>query len=261
MRVGGARARTGSRGPAIRLDSVTPLPDTEPMGHTTSQILVTEAWTTIVPLWGLAAAWLVPGLARALPARATRDARRLSSWSMRQRIGLAASGIVVLGSATNRFVHPVDVALVAFCGLVLLTSSAVDLRTSRLPDRLTGLAFISVVTVAVAWTGRHGSLVLVQAALGGGLFAGVLEAVHRMHPAGMGRGDVKFAAVLGALLGVAAPTTGDTVRLVVIALLGAIVLTLVVAASVAALRRVAVAAVPFGPGLAAASWATAIAAW
>lgn len=213
-----------------------------------------EVWTAPAALAGAHAIWSVPALAAALPSRSLEDRQRLRVWSPTQRAGLAVAGVIVVGSALLRSTHAIHVVVAAVLGAVLLTSAAVDLRTNRLPDRLTGLALVVVGATTWLLAISEGADVLVRVGIGTAVFAGVLEAVHRLQPAGMGRGDVKLAAVLGALLGVVAPSGADTVRLVVVALMGAMVVTLAVTALVGAVRRSVFAAVPFGPGLAAATW-------
>ena len=80
-----------------------------------------------------------------------------------------------------------------------------DLRCRRVPDRwvLCGLVAAAVLAVSMELVGgeRPGGRMLLGAA-----FAALpLLVVHLARPAGMGFGDVKFAAVVGALLGVVNP--------------------------------------------------------
>ncbi|MFC8530481.1 prepilin peptidase [Nocardia sp. NPDC057227] len=76
----------------------------------------------------------------------------------------------------------------AWCAL----ASLVDLRTHRLPDRLTAAGALAVLGYA-AGTGQF-----LPALLGAVLLAGVYLAAHLVAPAGIGAGDVKLAVALGA---------------------------------------------------------------
>ncbi|MFC8043077.1 prepilin peptidase [Nocardia sp. NPDC057353] len=84
---------------------------------------------------------------------------------------------------------PVAVPLfAAWCAL----TAAVDLRTLRLPDRLTAAGAVAVLGYAA------GSGQFARALLGAVLLAGVYLAAHLAAPAGIGAGDVKLAVALGA---------------------------------------------------------------
>lgn len=81
------------------------------------------------------------------------------------------------------------------CALWLLCSAAVvDLRTTRLPNRLVVVAAVCAV-LAVMLAGTH-EMVLIAAGMGATPFL----LVHLLDPAAFGFGDVKFAAVAGALM-------------------------------------------------------------
>ncbi|MDE0160964.1 MAG: A24 family peptidase [Acidimicrobiaceae bacterium] len=94
-------------------------------------------------------------------------------------------------------------ALVAAVSLV--TMSAVDLRTYRLPDALTfpalGLSLAAVAAESLA-AGR-GSAVVAAVSTGAGLGA-AMWILHEIRPAALGFGDVKLAPMLGVNLGWAA---------------------------------------------------------
>lgn len=116
-------------------------------------------------------------------------------------------------------------ALVLWCVCV----SVIDLRTLRLPNMLTGLGAAGVAAVAVA-TGRWQA-----AALGAGMLAGLYLLARIVGGAsgmgGFGGGDVKLAVGLGGATAMA----GGHVWLA--AALGALLLTAVVGAVLAGLRR------------------------
>ena len=82
--------------------------------------------------------------------------------------------------------------------LVLVVAALVDAAEHRLPNALVAGAAIPVV-VAVAVDGSAG--LLRSAALGGLLVATPMLVTHLVTPSGMGFGDVKAAAVLGAAMG------------------------------------------------------------
>jgi leader peptidase (prepilin peptidase) / N-methyltransferase len=86
--------------------------------------------------------------------------------------------------------------------LVLVAAALVDTVEHRLPNALVGAATIPVVlAMAVAWV--SGATDVVWGALvGAALLGGPLLLTHLVSPAGMGFGDVKAGAVLGAALGV-----------------------------------------------------------
>jgi leader peptidase (prepilin peptidase) / N-methyltransferase len=85
--------------------------------------------------------------------------------------------------------------------LVLVAAALVDAIEHRLPNALVGAAAVPVVVaMAIAWV--SGTTEVVWGALAGAAFlAGPLLLTHLVSPAGMGFGDVKAGAVLGAALG------------------------------------------------------------
>ncbi len=127
------------------------------------------------------------------------------------------------------------VAFVFWCGWL----SLVDLRERRLPNLATGLGAVGVLAYA-ALTGRFGA-----AAIGGALLAGCYLVVHLAAPQALGAGDVKLAAGLGAVAGLA----GGSVW--VLAAILAPLLTAIVG-SVALIRRRA-GPIPHGPAMCAAT--------
>lgn len=129
---------------------------------------------------------------------------------------------------------------------VVVAASAADLVTRRLPDRLVLPAIVATaaVTAIVALAAGHPGW-LGGAAAGAGVLAGFLFVIHLISPGGMGFGDVKFAVILGALLGWLHPL------LAVYGLLAASLLGSLVGGAVALARRDRKLAIPFGPFLAA----------
>ncbi|MFC3962974.1 prepilin peptidase [Nocardia jiangsuensis] len=83
------------------------------------------------------------------------------------------------------------VALPLFAAWCTL-AAVVDLRTHRLPDRLTAAGALAVLGYAA------GSGQFLPALFGAALLAGVYLTAHLVSPAGIGAGDVKLAVALGA---------------------------------------------------------------
>ncbi len=118
--------------------------------------------------------------------------------------------------------------------VVLVSAALVDVAEHRLPNGLVAVAALPVVVTLIA--AGSGDLAR-SAAVGAVMFAGPLLLTHLVSPAGMGFGDVKAGAVLGAALGLIDPQ---------VALL-ALVLGLASAAAWGLARRAR--SVAFGPGL------------
>jgi leader peptidase (prepilin peptidase) / N-methyltransferase len=98
----------------------------------------------------------------------------------------------------------VDAGLLLAWAVPVVWVAAIDARVSRLPDRvvLPGLAvFAAVLVVASAGTGSWGWVVAALA--GAAVLAIPLLLVHLVSPAGLGFGDVKYGALIGAGVGVA----------------------------------------------------------
>ena len=123
--------------------------------------------------------------------------------------------------------------------LWLVTLSGYDLRCRRLPNWLTLPAAV-LVPVAAAVAGRGSAALAGAAAL-----AGIYLVVHLIAPAGLGGGDVKLAAGLGALTGAFGADTW------LLAALGAPLLT--AGCGLVALLRSGVRTVPHGPSMCLAS--------
>jgi leader peptidase (prepilin peptidase)/N-methyltransferase len=158
------------------------------------------------------------------------------------RPALTAGGLVVVTCAVSGLVgtirhDPLGLAIAASLG-VAAAAAAVDLRSGRLPDRIVALsAAPAVVAIAAAVIGGDGAGTVPAVLAGIVLFAGPLLAVHLVAPAAMGFGDVKQAAVLGAVLGLVDPRS--TLVALCIATAGT------AAVGLAARRPV----MPLGPGL------------
>jgi prepilin signal peptidase PulO-like enzyme (type II secretory pathway) len=146
-----------------------------------------------------------------------------------------AAAVVVTGAVGSRPAPEV----IAFAGwsLAIVVAAVIDARSGRLPDAIVvpGMMY----TVAAATFAGRGA----GAITGAALFCLPMLAIHLARPAGLGFGDVKFALLLGAGVGVVAPA------LVLPAFLLAAALHTAVCLGAGARDRL----VPFGPALALAS--------
>lgn len=146
-------------------------------------------------------------------------------------VAAAALAFIVLTAAAAAVASPAS-TMVALSLAVAATAAAVDLVSHRIPDTLVVLAAVPTL-IAVLHDSRGVGGVL----LGLASMAGPLLLLHLVQPAQLGFGDVKFAAALGAAIGLI------DARLTVLALALGTGLTL----SAALVRRRS--SVVFGPGL------------
>jgi len=115
---------------------------------------------------------------------------------------LEALGGVAGGYAVWRFGFGVEGALLAIFLLALLTLAVIDLETRLLPDRITLPLAALGLAIAGAGYGPSSGAALAGAALGYGLLTGLNQLARlTMGQDGMGGGDAKLAAALGAWLG------------------------------------------------------------
>src|SRR5689334_12880589 len=108
---------------------------------------------------------------------------------------------LLLGALAAR-VHPAPV-LAAACRLALCSVplAFIDAAVRRLPDVLTGATFAGTALLLLAAAAADGTWhVLAGAVLGGVALAGFYLVLAVISPSGMGMGDVKAAASLGAML-------------------------------------------------------------
>lgn len=115
-------------------------------------------------------------------------------------VGLPA-GLFGAGMHAAAVVGPV---LGVFGVLVAVT----DVRERRIPDRLVAAAAVAAVVVALAVELVDGRQPGFNMVLGSAVAGLPLLVVHVVLPAGVGFGDVKFAVVVGALLGAISPGLG-----------------------------------------------------
>lgn len=126
----------------------------------------------------------------------------------------------------------------------MVAVSFIDLDTMRIPDRVSfpTMAIVAALVVAVA-VGIDDTDSMLGALVGALAFSGVLFVLWFIYPKGMGFGDVKYAVVLGALVGWISPL------LVSFALLVSSLLGTIVGVTVAVRAGDRKRAFPFGPWL------------
>jgi leader peptidase (prepilin peptidase)/N-methyltransferase len=127
-----------------------------------------------------------------------------AAWATTGRWGRVATVAVAVAASTAAAVWVPETSAAVATGLtvlVLVAAALVDAVEHRLPNGLVGAAAAPVVgALAVAWvTGATDAVV--GAAVGVALVGGPLLVTHLASPSGMGFGDVKAGAVLGAALG------------------------------------------------------------
>jgi prepilin signal peptidase PulO-like enzyme (type II secretory pathway) len=133
--------------------------------------------------------------------------------------------------------------LLLFSALLLL--AIVDLRTYRLPDRLTfPMLYASIVAIVVLSLVQHDPVRILYAAGGSLGFFAFLALMAFISPKGMGWGDVKLARLIGLWLGWISPVL--VVHSLLVAGLGGVAAGVVVLVA----RRGRSAPFPFGPMLA-----------
>lgn len=147
----------------------------------------------------LRAGELIPVISFLIQKRQCRQCQSRISW--RYPLVELLTGVLFFITATlslSNETHPARLLLNLVFVAVLIALSFIDLDTFRLPDVLTlpllGIGIIGAFLIP----GNPGGWNSVSSALGaGGLFWGIARA----YPQGMGLGDVKLVAALGAFLG------------------------------------------------------------
>ncbi len=93
---------------------------------------------------------------------------------------------------------------------VLLGVSIIDWSHQRIPNLAIKPAFVgsSVLLLLISLLAGTGSIML--GVLGAAAFSGLLGTIHRLSPDGMGRGDVRLAALLGLFIGWTSQDVYDT---------------------------------------------------
>lgn len=148
----------------------------------------------------------------------------------------------------------VDPKLVPYLGLaaVLVALSAIDLETHLLPNVIVWPSIAAGLFVVLVVSGElDRGEGIGPALLGGAVFGGFIGAAHVVNERGMGRGDVKLALLLGLFVGWLGADLFSATRLVLYAMLLALVGGAVVGLAVNIARRQLRSEIPFGPALAA----------
>ena len=130
----------------------------------------------------------------------------------RARIGPAALSVeltagLALAAVAARASSPWELAGLAWLVLLAVPLAFIDIAVRRLPDALTGAAFAGTAgfLAVAALTGGHpgqlGRPVLARVVLAAVALCGFYLLLFLIRPSGMGLGDVKLAASVGAALG------------------------------------------------------------
>ncbi len=115
--------------------------------------------------------------------------------------GLAGAAGFALGVAGGMLLDR-DAGVSLVCGIfgaIMTVAAAIDLQERRIPNRLT----YPGVVVALALAMAYGRSTLVDAVLGTAFAGGVMLLFFVLARGGLGLGDVKFSAMVGAVIGVA----------------------------------------------------------
>jgi leader peptidase (prepilin peptidase)/N-methyltransferase len=168
---------------------------------------------------------------------------------------IAIAGSPLLAFALLELVHPSyslsDLVAPCLLAIPLAALAVSDLRDGILPDAITGLVALGGLTAAwlQSYSCERMELSVLGALAGGGWLLAVRQAyLHLRKIEALGLGDVKLAAAGGACVGLAAVP-----QLVLLAVL--ISLSIAIAMRVADRRMTMSTRIPFGPGLAGATWA------
>jgi leader peptidase (prepilin peptidase)/N-methyltransferase len=109
---------------------------------------------------------------------------------------------LVFAALAVRATSPWELAALAWLAGLAVPLALIDVAVHRLPDRLTAAALLgTLVLLAAAAIAGHDPGRLGRAALGGAALTCFYLVLAGIRPAGMGLGDVKFAASVGTALG------------------------------------------------------------
>ncbi len=134
---------------------------------------------------------------------------------------------------------------------VLVVLSAIDIETHLLPNRVMWPAILGGLFVVLVMSGQLDNQEgLRSALLGAAIFGGFIGAAHLAYEHGMGRGDVKLSVLLGLFVGWTEPNALMATRLVLYAIVLALLGGGVVGLVYNTVRRRGRTEIPFGPALA-----------
>lgn len=199
--------------------------------------------SSISPLIVIASAALT-GAVLAVPAQIF-----MAQYEARWPLWQAALLLALTGGATCYFTtaDPRALALL-FASFALMVGAMIDIKVARLPDLLTGPLFLYAMGLAVIGLGPAPLDALIGAAIGFGSLLG-LELFYQWirGRSGVGGGDIKLAASLGAFI--ALPD-------IVLVLMGAALLHSAMGIALIIVRQKKLASeMPFGPALVLVTWA------
>lgn len=146
------------------------------------------------------------------PVDITSEAPGNEVWTVERsvRANSVAGRAVALGAAITTLAsaaHPEVPVAAAITVVVLLPAVLVDVVVRRLPNRLVGGAAIIGLAATTLSLLAGTDLSLVDGLIGAAVMSVPLFIAHLISPQSMGFGDVKFALVLGAAVGLADPMT------------------------------------------------------
>lgn len=178
-----------------------------------------------------------PGAAAGVPARISARAH-ISSLTHGQRLAAGYGAVLVVVASFARFGFSGHALVGSIFGAALVLLAVIDLDRRLIPDAIVLPALAAVLILQIAFYPHH-TLEWVLATLGAALFFFIPMLIY---PAGMGMGDVKLAALLGAALG------RSVAAAIILALLagGAFALIVLAREGLGARRK----AIAFGPFLA-----------
>lgn len=113
-----------------------------------------------------------------------------------------------------------ELAVYLVLAAMLVTVSVIDLITFRLPDHIIVPASVACLALVVISSALDGDVGRIKYALAGaGFYFGFLLVVHLISPRGMGFGDVKMAGVMGLCVGWMGDGYGQSIALVLWAMM------------------------------------------
>jgi leader peptidase (prepilin peptidase)/N-methyltransferase len=213
---------------------------------------VSVARVVVCALLALPAGWLAGLLADRVPHRLPILAAPLGPRLDGRHLLVHAGVLVLYAAAGARLGDQPPSALVGFLVLfaTLVAVSVIDVEHYRLPDAVVLPAIaLSVALLGAATIGTGDVGPLQRASVGAAMYFGLLLVAHLASPRGMGFGDVKLGALMGAYLGWLAPSYAGVVSLVLWAMLAGFVAGSIGALAFLAVRRRSE-PIPFGPFLA-----------
>jgi leader peptidase (prepilin peptidase)/N-methyltransferase len=171
------------------------------------------------------------------------------------RSALALATALLFAGCTWRWGWRAELAAYLYFAALSVVLSVIDVRTHRLPNRLTFTAYPTLLALlALPAVTQPAYSAYGRAMLAGITLMSAFITLHLLRPSGLGLGDVKLAGVMGIALGWISWTTVFT-GAVIGFLLGAIGALTLIAARRANRRS----ALPFGPFLLAGAWAAILA--